>query len=116
MILFSEAAENTRENQTVFLPPTSAKRNYPTIILYTISTCPHCRDAKEYLTLHKIPFTNREVDTDDLHMAELIKIYVSMGVPENKRGVPLIIINDSTRLQGFNKEKLDRLLLLPPSH
>jgi hypothetical protein len=40
-------------------------------------------------------------------MEELMKIYDSMGVPEAKRGVPLLIIGNKTRLQGFNKDKFE---------
>lgn len=76
------------------------------VVIYTTSICPHCREAKEYMTRNKIPFINREVDTDDEHMVTLMSIYDSMGVPEQKRGVPLIIIGNRVRIQGFNKDKL----------
>ncbi len=89
---------------------TKPGENAPQVVIYTISNCPHCRDAKEYLTSNKIPFINREVDTDDEHMATLMKIYDSMGVPEQKRGVPLIVIGNRIRIQGFNKEKLQSAL------
>jgi glutaredoxin len=82
----------------------------PLVVIYTLSTCPHCREAKEYLTANKIPFVNREVDTDDEHMATLMKIYESMGVPEEKRGVPLLVIGDRIKIQGFNKDKLQNAL------
>lgn len=64
-------------------------------------------ETKQYLNEHKIPFINREVDLDDAHMAELLKIYDSMGVPDNKRGVPLILIGDKIKLQGFSREKFE---------
>jgi glutaredoxin len=109
---FADAAENITGNQTIVsLKASEAK--YPQIVIYTLSTCPHCKAAKEYLSLRNIPFVNREIDTEDQYMAELIKIYDSMGVPENKRGVPLIIINDNIRLQGFNKDKVEENLKMP---
>ena len=80
------------------------------VVIYTTSTCPHCREAKEYLNNNKIPFINREVDTDDVHMATLMSIYDSMGVPEEKRGVPLLVIGNRIRLQGFNKDKVQKAL------
>jgi len=43
-------------------------------------------------------------------MATLISIYDSMGVPEQKRGVPLIIIDNRIRIQGLNKEELQDAL------
>jgi len=82
----------------------------PQVVIYTMSTCPHCREAKEYLTSHNIPFINREVDTDDQQMVILMSIYDSMGVPEQKRGVPLLVIGNRIRIQGFNKDKLQNAL------
>lgn len=110
--VFSRAAEN----QTP-LPAAAAAapgKKYPTVIIYTLSTCPHCKDAKEYLTKHNIPYTNREVDSDDAHMEELMKIYDTMGVPDEKRSVPLIIIGDTVHIQGFNKEKIEKALSVSP--
>ena len=80
------------------------------VVIYTTSTCPHCREAKEYLTRNNIPFINREVDTDDEHLVALINIYDSMGVPEQKRGVPLLVIGNRIRLKGFNKDTLQNAL------
>ncbi|UTG92131.1 glutaredoxin domain-containing protein [Geobacter sulfurreducens] len=80
------------------------------VVIYTLSTCPHCAEAKAYLTKQGIPFTNREVDTDDDHMAELMKIYDDMKVPNERRGVPLFVIGGKTRLQGFDKAKLEEAI------
>ncbi|MGB9080147.1 MAG: glutaredoxin family protein [Desulfuromonadaceae bacterium] len=82
----------------------------PLVVIYTLSTCPHCREAKEYLKNNNIPFINREIDTDEEYMATLMNIYDSMGVPQQKRGVPLIVIDNRIRIQGLNKEKLQKAL------
>jgi len=85
-------------------------KNKTVVIIYTQSTCPHCMEAKEYFTRNKIPFVNREVDTDDQQMDNLMEIYEKMGVPYEKRGVPLILIGDSIKIQGFKKEKVEEAL------
>jgi glutaredoxin len=104
------AAANGPPNglQTIVAP--KAAEETPLVVIYTLSDCPHCREAKAYLTGNKIPFVNREVDTDDLHMAELMKLYDAMGVPEQKRGVPLFVIGNRIKLQGFNRDKLQKAL------
>lgn len=108
----SYAADSTAvpAPQTIISPKSSAVARQPQVVIYTLSTCPHCREAKEYFTSNNIPFINREVDSDDAQMEMLMKIYDSMGVPESKRGVPLIVIDDRIRLQGFNKDKFQSLL------
>jgi glutaredoxin len=95
--------------QTPVAPGIIAKET-PQVVIYTLSTCPHCMEAKEYLTANKIPFINREVDLDAEHMDALMKIYDSMGVPEQKRGVPFFVIGNRIRIQGFNREKLQDAL------
>jgi glutaredoxin len=105
------AAEPLNNGQTI-LNGSRAKTPQITapVVIYTLSTCPHCMEAKEYLTSNNIPFVNREVDSDDHNMEELMKIYEEMGVPEAKRGVPLIIIGNTIRLQGFNRDKVQEAL------
>jgi glutaredoxin len=105
----SMATEPLKESQTVLNGSQAPQKTTP-VVIYTLTTCPHCMEAKEYFTANNIPFINREVDSDDHHMEELMKIYDQMGVPEAKRGVPLIIIGESIRLQGFNKEKVQDAL------
>lgn len=85
-------------------------RKKPVVIIYTLSTCPHCMEAKEFFTRNHIPFVNREVDTDSKHMDDLMRIYDKMAVPDEKRGVPLILIGDDVRLQGFNRAKVEEAL------
>jgi len=116
------SASNTARaanGQTIVTPPPSAMNQQPLVVIYTLSTCPHCQEAKEYMTSHGIPFINREVDDDDQHMQELMQIYDEMKVPVEKRGVPLVVISDKVRLQGFNKERfqkeLDKFLTQRPS-
>jgi glutaredoxin 3 len=77
---------------------------YPRIVLYSVSWCPHCREAKEYLTSHNIPFINRDVELDDSAKDELVDKYKSGGVP-------LIVFgNDEKVMKGFNREKFEKIL------
>lgn len=96
--------------QTIILRESKHEEKIPLVIIYTLSTCPHCMEAKEYLKSNNIPFINREVDTDDEQLATLMSIYDSMGIPEEKRGVPLLVIGNRIRIQGFNKDKLQNAL------
>lgn len=88
----------------------STNKQTPLVVIYTLSTCPHCMEAKEYLKNNKIPFINREVDTNEEHMKALMDIFDSMGIPEQKRGVPLFIIGDKIKIQGFSIEKVQNAL------
>jgi glutaredoxin len=96
--------------QTIIIPDTKSGEKAPLVVIYTQSVCPHCMQAKEYFKDNGIPYINREVDTDDEHLAELMGIYDAMGIPEQKRGVPLLVIGNRIRLQGFNKDKVQSAL------
>lgn len=106
----TRAVAQAANDQTIVTPSASAATQQPRVVIYTLSTCPHCQEAKDYMTSHGIPFVNREVDDDGEHMQELMRIYDEMKVPAEKRGVPLIIISDKVRLQGFNKERFQKEL------
>lgn len=80
MAIACTAAETPRQSA---LDPARAEtsRKYPQIVLYSVAWCPHCREAKEYLTKNEIPFINRDVEQDAVAMRELTGKYDSNGVP-----------------------------------
>jgi glutaredoxin 3 len=107
---FAGEAIESSGKQTLIPSGHLQKDEAPLVVIYTLSTCPHCREAKEYLDNNKIPYINREVDMDDGHLETLMKIYDSMGVPEQKRGVPLFVIGNRINIRGFDKDKLQKAL------
>jgi glutaredoxin len=79
-------------------------RKYPRIVLYSVSWCPHCKEAKDYLTSHNIPFINKDVELDDDFKKELIEKYKTGGVP-------LIVFGkDEKLMKGFNRERFEKIL------
>lgn len=102
---FSAAAEEPRQSA---LNPAraAAAKLYPRIVLYTVSWCPHCREAKEYLTKNDIPFINRDVEVDTAAMQDLTIKYQSTGVP-------LIVFGqekDEVIMKGFTLELFQETL------
>lgn len=86
------------------LRPSAGQQAYPKIVLYSVSWCPHCKEAKAYFNSHDIPYINKDVEADEQYMKELTEKYKSQGVP-------LIVIgNDSVILKGFNREKFERAI------
>ena len=88
----------------------SGANTFPSVVIFTLSTCSHCKAAKRYMTENDIPFENREIDSSAANLAELTKIYDYMGVAKSARGVPLIIVGGRIRLQGFDKVDLQKAL------
>lgn len=93
------AAEQPRQS-TLDPARAEAAKKYPQIILYSVAWCPHCREAKEYLTKNEIPFINRDVEVDAMAMEELTGKY-------NSKGVPVIVFGSGKNevvMRGFNPE------------
>lgn len=80
------------------------QRHYPKIVLYSVSWCPHCKEAKEYLTTHNIPFINRDVELDPAAMTALTDKYKSQGVPV------IVIGNDEKILKGFSEASFTKAI------
>ena len=84
--------------QTILNPASPRKAAYPKIVIFTVAWCPHCRELKEYLTSHDIPFINRDVEIDPSAMTELTDRYKTYGVPV------IVIGNDQVIQKGFTED------------
>ena len=88
-------------SQTILNPSAPRKSQYPRIVIYTVSWCPHCRELKEYLTSRNIPFINRDVELEAAAMDELVQKYKTYGVPV------VVIGNDQEVIKGFTSEQFE---------
>ena len=73
----------------------------PRITLYSTSRCAHCRQLKQWLQQHRIPF--REIDIQRTPRA--MREFQQHGV----RGVPLLRIGDQV-VRGFDSKRITKLL------
>jgi glutaredoxin-like protein NrdH len=76
---------------------------------YTLSTCPHCRMAKEFLNDNKVDFEYVDVDllTGDKRTEVLREVFRLTGA----YSFPVVVVGDAV-VVGFNKEKLQKVLEL----
>jgi glutaredoxin-like YruB-family protein len=102
--LTCQADETIVGPQSIVKPQADQTIKYPRIVLYSVSWCPHCKEAKEYLTSHNIPFINKDVELDETAMQEVTGKYKSTGVPV------MVIGNDEKIIKGFDKEKFEKVL------
>ena len=73
----------------------------PRITLYSSPRCAHCRQARQYLERSGLRF--QEFDVQGNPRAQ--KAFAKLGA----RGVPVILVGD-TRIDGFDKRRLDQAL------
>lgn len=78
------------------------------ITVYSTTTCPYCKQLKDYLTSKNIAFTEKLVDMDELAQKEMSQ--VSNGF----LGVPFTVVTDENNnvstVLGFDRGKLDKVL------
>jgi glutaredoxin-like YruB-family protein len=85
-------------------PSVTRVTSYPKIVLYSTSWCPHCREAREYLTARNIPFVELDVEADENALDTLITKY-------GTKRVPLIVIGDDDAVvKGFTPESFEKAL------
>jgi glutaredoxin-like YruB-family protein len=88
--------------QSTVNPAAAQPQKYPKVVLYSVSWCPHCKEAKEYFTKNNIPFINRDVELDPSAMEMLTGKYKSQGVPV------VVLGDDKVVIKGFSKERFEK--------
>ncbi len=73
------------------------------IKVYSTSTCPYCKMAKEYLSSKGAAYQDIDVASDKAAAEEMVKVSGQMGVP-------VIVINGEP-IVGFDKDKIDSLII-----
>lgn len=76
------------------------------IKIYTLSTCPYCKKAKEFLKKHNIKFEEIRVDNNEEAVKEMYKKSKQYGVPvievKKSHGTGIIV--------GFDRQQLKHAL------
>jgi glutaredoxin len=71
------------------------------IVMFTSSTCPHCKSAKQFLDEKGYKYVERNVQLDPLAQQEMVQ--------RKLMGVPSFVIGDET-IVGLDKHKIEALI------
>ncbi|MCQ4152753.1 MAG: glutaredoxin family protein [Archaeoglobales archaeon] len=77
------------------------------VVVYGLTTCPHCKRTLDYLKLAKVDF--EVVWIDKLEGEERDKAIEEVYKLSKSYSVPLVVKGDKWVL-GFDREKIDRLI------
>ena len=75
----------------------------PKITVYSTPGCPYCIRLKDYLKQKGLDFTGIDVSVNQAELDKMVSISGQMGVP--------VIDVDGKILVGFDKEKIEKLLV-----
>lgn len=73
-----------------------------TVKVYSTSSCPWCRVAKDYLRERNVAFEDIDVGLDRSAAQEMVALSGQYGVP--------VIAIDGEVVVGFDRARIDRLL------
>ncbi len=82
-------------------------KRYPRVILFSSGSCPWCSRAKSYLRQKGIRVKEVRVDKDPDAAKDVVRMTGQMGVP--------VLLIGTTKIVGFDKSRIDRLLGLKRS-
>lgn len=77
-----------------------------TVTLYGLSTCIHCRHARDFLEKKGVPFEMHYLDLLDGEERASLLLVVRQFNPDVS--FPTIVIDNSKAIVGFQPEKLSR--------
>ncbi len=63
-------------------------------VIYSQPGCAPCQVMKRALTKYGVPFTERDVQQDEVAHAELVEFYESMA-PGRQPATPVVVIDDA---------------------
>lgn len=80
---------------------------FPPIMLYTLSTCVHCKNTKQFLSEHSVPFECTDVDMllgDERNtaIAQVKKWNPSVSFPT------MVVNGGDVVIVGFNKDEISK--------
>ena len=77
-------------------------KRYPRVILFSSGSCPWCGRAKSYLRQKGVRVKEVRVDKDPDAAKDVVRMTGQMGVP--------VLLIGTTKIVGFDKGRIDRLL------
>lgn len=75
-----------------------------TVIFYGLSTCIHCKHAREFLEKHHVPFELHYVDL--AQGAEREQLLSAVRGANPSISFPTIVVDDATVIVGFQPEQI----------
>lgn len=93
-------------------PPATATRAAGSheVVLFSTQGCGYCDKARRFLTQHRVPFTELDVEDDPAAPGRLTALGQRAGLgPRDLQGVPIIFV-DGQPILGWDQKRLAKLL------
>jgi glutaredoxin len=80
------------------------------VVMYSLTTCPYCRDKREWMHRAGIPFTEYFVDSDQSKRQELNELMATHRIPAGGVGTPILLVNGDLLVNNPGKDEIRQRL------
>ena len=80
------------------------------VVMYSLTTCPYCREKRQWMEHAGIPFREYFIDTDQARMNELSALLEEHKVPPGGVGTPVIYVNGDLLVNNPARDEVKRRL------
>jgi len=80
------------------------------VVMYSLTTCPYCREKRQWMTRAGIPFREYFIDSDQARRQELDGLMASHNVPPGGIGTPIIYVNGDLLVNNPDRDEIRRRL------
>jgi glutaredoxin len=80
------------------------------VVMYSLTTCPYCKEKRQWMTRVGIPFREYFVDADDARRQEFENLLVTHYVAPGGIGLPSLLVNGNLLVNNPEREEVTRRL------
>jgi glutaredoxin len=80
------------------------------VVMYSLTTCPYCKEKRQWMTRAGIPFREYFVDADQVRQQELDGLLATHKVPPGGIGTPIIYVNGDLLVNNPDRDEVKRRL------
>lgn len=80
------------------------------VVMYSLTTCPYCKEKRQWLTRAGIPFREYFIDTDQPRLAELQELLARHQVPGGGIGTPVFYVNGDLLVNNPDRAEIKNRL------
>jgi len=80
------------------------------VVMYSLTTCPYCKEKRQWMTKAGIPFREYFVDSDEARRKEFEGLLETHQVPPGGIGLPSLYVNGDLLVNNPAREAVKRRL------
>jgi glutaredoxin len=80
------------------------------VVMYSLTTCPYCREKRQWMTRVGIPFREYFIDADEARRQEFETLLITHLIPPGAVGTPTLYVNGHLLINNPDRDEVKRRL------